>query len=110
MVYSKSNGSFVILEYGPDEELPEVKCSPHWTVVQVGPRYGAAVTFEPSYVKVKRCIGKALPRTKCVPVKNKYRYRNVKVQKYLGDILVDTCAVPIREDFKCRLVYDHSKR
>lgn len=103
----KINSADVILfnisiAYGPDEELPEVKCSPHLTVVQVGRSYDA-VSFEPAYVKVERCIGKALPRTKCVPAKSHYRY--VKVQKFIGDKQDDTCVVPIREDLKCQLVY-----
>ncbi|KXJ26200.1 uncharacterized protein LOC110242080 [Exaiptasia diaphana] len=96
-------------DYGNDEELPEVKCSAHETVVSVGNPYGA-ISYEPSYVKVKRCIGKALPRTRCAPVKHRYRYRNVKVQKFIGDKQVATCVVPIREDLRCQFTCIKSQR
>lgn len=84
------------------EVFNEVKCGAHLTIVRVGNPYGG-IRYEPAYIKVKRCIGKAPARTKCAPRKNYYRYRNVKVQKYIGDTGKEECVVPIREDDRCKL-------
>lgn len=107
--HNNADRMIFLIEYGNDEELPEVKCQAHPTVVPVGNPYGA-ISYEPSYVKVKRCIGKALPRTKCAPVKHRYHYRNVKVQKFIGDKHVATCVVPIREDLRCQFSCIKSQR